>query len=195
MATCTLPASACPCIDSLARSGGISIVMTAPMVDYKIHWLKMMSVPESRAVVGRHDGINGRDRVRTGLLERWQCGFFSDTRWICCERMGSRTIPQTGKAGRRQPKGACSYLFAPRWRQTCGAFHFRSRLLRPYCVRSRRPACRFRTLRPFTPDALVGAGEAETRMVSAGGCREAAARGSRVPAVSARPERSCARSR
>ena len=40
--------------------------MTAPMVDYKIHWLKMMSVPESRAVVGRHDGINGRDsRMRT----------------------------------------------------------------------------------------------------------------------------------
>ena len=36
-------------------------MMTAPMVDYKIHWLKMMSVPESRAVVGRHDGINGRD--------------------------------------------------------------------------------------------------------------------------------------
>ena len=36
--------------------------MTAPMVDYKINWLKMMSVPESRAVVGRHDGINGRDR-------------------------------------------------------------------------------------------------------------------------------------
>ena len=35
--------------------------MTAPMVDYKIHWLKMMSVPESRAVVGRHDGKNGRD--------------------------------------------------------------------------------------------------------------------------------------
>ena len=32
--------------------------MTAPMVDYKIHWLKMMSVPESRAIVGRHDGIN-----------------------------------------------------------------------------------------------------------------------------------------
>ena len=32
------------------------------MVDYKIHWLKMMSVPESRAVVGRRDGINGRDR-------------------------------------------------------------------------------------------------------------------------------------
>ena len=36
---------------------------TAPMVDYKIHWLKMMSVPESRAVVGRHDGINGRDNA------------------------------------------------------------------------------------------------------------------------------------
>ena len=34
---------------------------TAPMVDYKIHWLKMMSVPESQAVVGRHDGISGRD--------------------------------------------------------------------------------------------------------------------------------------
>ena len=39
----------------------MSIVTTAPMVDYKSHWLKMMSVPESRAVVGRHDGINGRD--------------------------------------------------------------------------------------------------------------------------------------
>ena len=37
--------------------------MTAPRVDYKIHWLKMMSVPESRAVVGRHDGINGRDNA------------------------------------------------------------------------------------------------------------------------------------
>ena len=37
--------------------------MTAPMVDYKIHWLKMMSVPESRAVVGRHNGINGRDSI------------------------------------------------------------------------------------------------------------------------------------
>ena len=35
--------------------------MTAPVVDYKIHCLKMMSVPESRAIVGRHDGINGRD--------------------------------------------------------------------------------------------------------------------------------------
>ena len=37
--------------------------MTAPMVDYKSHWLKMVSVPESRAVVGRHDGINGRDNL------------------------------------------------------------------------------------------------------------------------------------
>ena len=44
-------------------AGGISIVMTAPVVDVKIHWLKMMSVPEGRAVVGRHDGINGRDRL------------------------------------------------------------------------------------------------------------------------------------
>ena len=40
--------------------------MTAPMVDYKIHWLKMMSVPKSRAVVGRHDGINGRDNRKLG---------------------------------------------------------------------------------------------------------------------------------
>ena len=31
------------------------------VVDYKIHWLKMMSVPESRAIVRRHDGINGRN--------------------------------------------------------------------------------------------------------------------------------------
>ena len=44
--------------------------MTAPMVDYKIHWLKMMSVPESRAVVGRHDGINGRDRSTAFLLSK-----------------------------------------------------------------------------------------------------------------------------
>ena len=43
--------------------------MTAPMVDYKIHWLKMMSVPESRAVVGRHDGINGRDTGAELLFE------------------------------------------------------------------------------------------------------------------------------
>ena len=42
--------------------------MTAPMVDYKIHWLKMMSVPESRAVVGRHDGINGRDRLLSSTV-------------------------------------------------------------------------------------------------------------------------------
>ena len=54
--------SACHCIGSLARSGEISIVTTAPMVEYKIHWLKMMSVPESRVVVGRHEGINGRDK-------------------------------------------------------------------------------------------------------------------------------------
>ena len=49
--------------------------MTAPMVDYKIHWLKMMSVPESRAVVGRHDGINGRDtqiaKAQRGAREWW----------------------------------------------------------------------------------------------------------------------------
>ena len=44
--------------------------MTAPMVDYKIHWLKMMSVPESRAVVGRHDGINGRDSRTADQLVR-----------------------------------------------------------------------------------------------------------------------------
>ena len=44
----------------------MSIVMTAPVVDYKIHWLKMMSVPESRAIVGRHDGINGRDKISSG---------------------------------------------------------------------------------------------------------------------------------
>ena len=44
-------------------SFSISNVTTAPMVDYKIHWLKMMSVPESRAVVGRHDRINGRDSL------------------------------------------------------------------------------------------------------------------------------------
>ena len=49
--------------------------MTAPMVDYKIHWLKMMSVPESRAVVGRHDGINGRDSIAEGLYYSWSKEF------------------------------------------------------------------------------------------------------------------------
>ena len=46
--------------------------MTAPMVDYKIHWLKVMSVPGSRAVVGRHDGINGRDTRDEKRLLRLQ---------------------------------------------------------------------------------------------------------------------------
>jgi hypothetical protein len=40
----------------------MNIVMTAPVVDFKISWLKMMSVPESRTAVGRADGINGRDK-------------------------------------------------------------------------------------------------------------------------------------
>ena len=48
--------------------------MTAPMVDYKIHWLKMMSVPESQAVVGRHDGINGVDTLLLSLADRRQAG-------------------------------------------------------------------------------------------------------------------------
>ena len=43
--------------------------MTAPVVDYKIHWLIMMSVPESRAVVGRHDGINGTDRAGDTVIK------------------------------------------------------------------------------------------------------------------------------
>ena len=41
----------------------MSIVMTAPVVDFKIRWLKIMSVPESRTAVGRPDGINGRDNL------------------------------------------------------------------------------------------------------------------------------------
>jgi hypothetical protein len=36
--------------------------MTAPVIDFKISWLKMMSVLESRTAVGRADGINGRDK-------------------------------------------------------------------------------------------------------------------------------------
>ena len=46
--------------------------MTAPVVDFKIHWLKMMSVPESRAVVGRHDGINGRDSLSRDTFYRYR---------------------------------------------------------------------------------------------------------------------------
>jgi hypothetical protein len=40
----------------------MSIVMTAPVVNFKIGGLKMMSVPESRTAGGRADGIIGRDR-------------------------------------------------------------------------------------------------------------------------------------
>ena len=90
VATRTLRASACPCIafaGTAAKSGGISIVMTAPIVDYKIHWLKMMSVTESRAVVGRHDGINGRDSPREGTLRR---------RWYASERVRSTLRPGAG---------------------------------------------------------------------------------------------------
>ena len=65
--------------------------MTAPMVDYKIHWLKMMSVPESRAVVGRHDGINGRDRrnptYRAGSRRKLGCernSCYNNTRGNLC---------------------------------------------------------------------------------------------------------------
>jgi hypothetical protein len=39
------------------------------MVEFKIHWINMMSVPESRAAVGRADGINGRDRPEDGCPE------------------------------------------------------------------------------------------------------------------------------
>ena len=42
--------------------------MTAPVVDFKIHWLKMMSVPESRAAVGRHDAINRYTHLATGSI-------------------------------------------------------------------------------------------------------------------------------
>ena len=52
--------------------------MTAPMVDYKIHWLKMMSVPESRAVVGRHDGINGMDNRSLDPCLAWMNALAGD---------------------------------------------------------------------------------------------------------------------
>ena len=78
--------------------------MTAPMVDYKIHWLKMMSVPESRAVVGRHDGINGRDRRGPGDLAGRQL-------WIAAA--GSRR--DAGQArGLRAPTGSGAVVPPPR---------------------------------------------------------------------------------
>ena len=49
-------------LPSPVRSGGISIVITAPVGDFEIRWLKMMSVPDNRTAVGRPDGINRRDR-------------------------------------------------------------------------------------------------------------------------------------
>ena len=55
-------------IRSISLCGDVDATGTR-MVDYKIHWLKMMSVPESRAVVGRHDGINGRDREVKALRQ------------------------------------------------------------------------------------------------------------------------------
>ena len=51
------------------------------MVDYKIHWLKMMSVPESRAVVGRHDGISGRDNPNLGMITPRCHPRFTKLRW------------------------------------------------------------------------------------------------------------------
>ena len=61
--------------------------MTAPMVDYKIHWLKMMSVPESRAVVGRHDGINGRDTWRFKVLSNEQREFYLENGYLIVENV------------------------------------------------------------------------------------------------------------
>jgi hypothetical protein len=49
-------------LPSPVRSGGISIVITAPVGNFKIRWLKMMSGPDNRTAVGRPDGINRRDR-------------------------------------------------------------------------------------------------------------------------------------
>ena len=122
MATWTLPASACPCIGSLARSGGISIVMTAPMVDYKIHWLKMMSVPESRAVVGRHDGINGRDNPdrRLYAVPFWSAaagstGRFSGGLLLCRSHSAGFSQPRTtqrGKNARRRKRNSTTTLSA-----------------------------------------------------------------------------------
>ena len=65
--------------------------MTAPMVDYKIHWLKMMSVPESRAVVGRHDGINGRD-TRAYVARRTLEGLSKREIMRCLKRYVAREI-------------------------------------------------------------------------------------------------------
>jgi hypothetical protein len=47
----------------------MSIVMTAPVVDFKIRWLKMMFVLEKPAAVGRPDGINGRDRSGNAMTD------------------------------------------------------------------------------------------------------------------------------
>ena len=56
-------------LPSPVRSGGISIVITAPVGDFKIRWLKMMSGPDNRTAVGRPDGINRRDSP--GLAEKY----------------------------------------------------------------------------------------------------------------------------
>ena len=79
--------------------------MTAPMVDYKIHWLKMMSVPESRAVVGRHDGINGRDRREVE----------GDTLDLEDSKTGPRRVllsPEARAIIERQPRSGSAWVFS-----------------------------------------------------------------------------------
>ena len=79
--------------------------MTAPMIDYKIHWLKMMSVPESQAVVGRHDGINGRDStVRTAFLAMGDS--FSTRKKIANSLLLSRVVglEQGSQFGKTRPE-------------------------------------------------------------------------------------------
>ena len=71
--------------------------MTAPVVDYKIHWLKMMSVPESRAVVGRHDGINGRDNIVTDNLNIHLSE--SVVRWVADHSGLDGDLGEKGKSG------------------------------------------------------------------------------------------------
>ena len=86
--------------------------MTAPMVDYKIHWLKMMSVPESRAVVGRHDGINGRDSRRL-----WWLGY-RRAAWTAGIGLGAATAAASLVAGLLGPVAVALYavvLSVPVW--------------------------------------------------------------------------------
>ena len=81
------------------------------MVDYKIHWPKMMSVTESRAVVGRHDGINGRDSLFTATIEQMSARDSSNTHEVISELFRTMNTCIEDRAGANLPRWADTFPY------------------------------------------------------------------------------------